>query len=144
MAIFSIQPAHLSTFFVSDMFPPAISRANFSALAAQTLEPATYRVEQVSLIDSCPLRSSRDDTFDLWMKAVYIKATAVIRLVLKKNTGLSSKSIKEDVRALKDGEEVMGEVDLLNVTSTELDNMPSRGKPKVHADTVRRSGRSRK
>jgi exosome complex RNA-binding protein Csl4 len=101
-------------------------------------------VERVALIELCPLRTSGDDEFDSWMKAVHAKATAVIRLVIKKNTGLSIKSIKEDVQALKDGKEVMGEVDLLSVTLTQLDVMSSRVKPPVHVDILRRSGWSQK
>jgi hypothetical protein len=108
----------------SDTYVPAISRANFSALVDQTLNPEKYRSKSppYSLIHMCPLLATGTRGFDSWMKTVYVAAVAVIDFVLEKNAHLSRITILEDVELIKNGHSVDGSVDLSSVTPEEFAN----------------------
>jgi hypothetical protein len=109
----------------------AIDRADFSALAAQTLDPAQFRASASSTIANCSLRStqkhnkSKKTTFDTWIRAVHLEAVHVIDLVLAKND-LLRVSIYHDINAIKNNQSVEGVLSLVEVTAQSMTEIPRR------------------
>jgi hypothetical protein len=100
-----------------------LSKANFTALAVQVLDPAQYRMidlhgsgcERRTLGSGCPILAmtgTGSSQFNTWMRRTYQAALKIIEQVCKNNRGLSNTTIRSDAQKLCQGTAVDGMVSL--------------------------------